>query len=233
LELGELAGLRKMDVETVKSFITRTDDKFRQSYGINVENHPRQCIIVGSTNNISGFLRDITGNRRFWPVRVGDGKKSVWEMTDIDQIWAEALQYYRNGEPLILSAEEEKIAFEEQRDAMEADDREGLIGDYLETLLPDNWDNMDLYQRRSYLAGESEFGTTVPLGAVIREKVCVHEIWCECLGKDKTNLRRQDSFEIIGVLMRIGGWETYSGNKQGQTRFPIYGNQKTFCRVKE
>jgi len=233
LELGELAGLRKMDVETVKSFITRTDDKFRQSYGVNVENHPRQCIIVGSTNNISGFLRDITGNRRFWPVRVSGGKKSVWEMNDIDQIWAEALKYYRDGESLILSAEEERIAFDEQRDAMEADDREGLIIDYLETLLPENWDKMDLYERRSYLAGESEFGSTMPTGSVRREKVCVHEIWCECLGKDKTNLRRQDSFEIIGVLMRIGGWETYSGNKQGQTRFPIYGNQKTFCRAKD
>jgi predicted P-loop ATPase len=233
LELGELAGLRKMDVETVKSFITRTDDKFRQSYGINVENHPRQCIIVGSTNNISGFLRDITGNRRFWPVRVNDGDKSIWKMEDVDQIWSEALQHYRDGEILLLSAEEENIAFEEQRGAMEADDREGLIGDYLEALLPENWDGMDLYERRSFLAGESEFGTSVPIGAVTREKVCVHEIWCECLGKDKTNLRRQDSFEIIGVLMRIGGWETYSGNKQGQTRFPIYGNQKTFCRFKD
>lgn len=231
LELGELAGLRKMDVETVKSFITRTDDKFRQSYGINVENHPRQCIVVGSTNNISGFLRDITGNRRFWPVRVNRGKESVWEMEDVDQIWAEALQHYRDGETLILSTQEEKIALEEQRDAMEADDREGLIGDYLETLLPKKWDNMDLYERRSFLAGESEFGDTVPIGAKKRKKVCVHEIWCECLCKDKANLRRQDSFEIIGVLMRIGGWETYSGNKQGQTRFPIYGNQKTFCRV--
>jgi putative DNA primase/helicase len=232
LEMGELAGLRKVDVETVKSFITRTDDKFRQSYGVNVESHPRQCIIVGSTNNISGFLRDITGNRRFWPVRVNGGKKSVWDLTDVDQIWAEAFYRYRDGESLILSPEEEKIAFEEQRDAMESDDREGLIEDYLETLLPANWDSMDLYERRSFLAGQSEFGTEFPVGIIRRERVCVHEIWCECLGKDKSNLRRQDSFEIIGVLMRIGGWETYAGNKQGQTRFPIYGNQKTFCRVK-
>ena len=51
LELGELAGLKKMDVETVKAFITRQDDKFRHSYGYSVEDHPRQCIIVGSTNN--------------------------------------------------------------------------------------------------------------------------------------------------------------------------------------
>jgi len=231
LELGELAGLRKIDVETVKSFITRTDDKFRQSYGVNVENHPRQCIIVGSTNNISGFLRDITGNRRFWPVRVSGGKKSVWNMEDIDQIWAEALVRYKDGEALLLKGDEERMALEEQRDAMEADDREGLIGDYLEALLPENWDNMDLYERRSYLAGQSEFGSEMPVGTKRRDKVCVHEIWCECLGKDKTNLRRQDSYEIIGVLMRIGGWESYTGNKQGQTRFPLYGNQKTFCRV--
>ena len=148
LELGELAGLRKMDVETVKSFITRTDDKFRQSYGINVENHPRQCVIVGSTNSTSGFLRDVTGNRRFWPVRVSGGTKKVWEMTEIDQIWAEALAKYRGGEQLILTGEVEQIAYDEQRDAMELDDREGIINDYLETLLPENWDSMDLYERK-------------------------------------------------------------------------------------
>lgn len=231
LELGELAGLRKMDVETVKSFITRTDDKFRQSYGINVENHPRQCVIVGSTNSTSGFLRDVTGNRRFWPVRVSGGTKKVWEMTEIDQIWAEALAKYRGGEQLILTGEVEQIAYEEQRDAMELDDREGIINDYLETLLPENWDSMDLYERKSFLAGQSEFGTEMPVGKVKREKVCVLEIWCECLGKDQSNLKRLDSYEIIGILKRIGGWESYTGNKQGQTRFSIYGNQKTFCRV--
>jgi putative DNA primase/helicase len=69
-------------------------------------------------------------------------------MTDVDQIWAEAFYRYQDGESLILSPEEEKIAFEEQRDAMESDDREGLIEDYLETLLPEKWDLMDLYERR-------------------------------------------------------------------------------------
>lgn len=70
LELGELAGMKKTDVETVKSFLSRVDDKYRASYGLNVESHPRQCVVVGSTNTESGFLRDITGNRRCWPVRV-------------------------------------------------------------------------------------------------------------------------------------------------------------------
>ena len=87
LELGELAGIRKVDVETVKSFVTRTDDKYRQSYGVVVESHPRSCIIVGSTNAEGGFLRDITGNRRFWPVHVsGKGKHHPWELADVDQV---------------------------------------------------------------------------------------------------------------------------------------------------
>jgi len=59
LELGELAGMKKVEMETIKSFVTRTDDKFRQAYGITVENHPRSNIIVGTTNAESGFLRDI------------------------------------------------------------------------------------------------------------------------------------------------------------------------------
>jgi hypothetical protein len=107
LELGELAGIKKVDVETVKSFITRTDDKFRQSYGVTVESHPRNNIIVGSTNSESGFLRDITGNRRFWPVLVtGKARLSVWGIMPelVDQFWAEAIVKYREGEELYLNA---------------------------------------------------------------------------------------------------------------------------------
>ena len=81
-------GIRKTEVEVVKSFVTRQDDKFRQAYGVNVESHPRKCIIVGSTNSEGGFLRDVTGNRRFWPVHVpGTGKHHPWELDCVDQIW--------------------------------------------------------------------------------------------------------------------------------------------------
>lgn len=65
LELGEMAGMKKVDIETIKSFLSRIDDIYRPSYGRVVESHPRQCIVVGSTNAENGFLRDITGNRRF------------------------------------------------------------------------------------------------------------------------------------------------------------------------
>jgi len=230
LELGELVGLRKMDVETVKSFITRTDDKFRQSYGVNVESHPRQCVIVGSTNKTSGFLRDVTGNRRFWPVRVRAGVKKEMNTVDRDQIWAEARALYLAGEELELSGEDASTATEEQREAMESDDREGFVEHYLETLLPDSWSKMDLYGRRSFLAGETEFGGKLPAGTVRRERVCIIEIWCECFGKDRNDIRRADSYELEGILIKIGGWKRYDGNKKGNMKFPLYNTQRAFVR---
>lgn len=124
LEVGELAGIKKVDVETVKSFVTRTDDKFRQAYGTVVESHPRNCVIVGSTNSEGGFLRDVTGNRRFWPVHVtGKGKHHPWELTEVDQIWAEAIERYREGEELFLKGNVAADAYAKQQEAMESDDR--------------------------------------------------------------------------------------------------------------
>lgn len=70
LEISEMNGIKKVDVETVKSFSSRQDDKYRVAYGTVVESHPRQCVIFGTTNTMTGFLRDVTGNRRFWPVIV-------------------------------------------------------------------------------------------------------------------------------------------------------------------
>lgn len=233
LELGELAGLRKMDVETVKSFITRTDDKFRQSYGVNVENHPRQCIIVGTTNAEKGFLRDVTGNRRFWPVQVKNGKKNIWsELTELEvgQIWAEAIIRYKAGEELTLKGEVAVIAYQCQQEAMEEDDREGLVREYLDTLMPHNWDGMDIFQRRNFLAGDNEFGAETLVGTVRRTRVSLQEIWCECFGKKKEDIKRTDSFEIQGILVKIGGWKRYNGNKSGKMRMPIYGPQLTYVR---
>lgn len=231
LELGELAGIKKVDVETVKSFVTRTDDKYRQSYGIMVESHPRTCIIVGSTNSEGGFLRDITGNRRFWPVHVtGTGKHHPWELKSVDQIWAEAIVRYREGEELYLKGSVAAEAYVRQQEAMESDDREGIVADYLDTLLPDGWDKMDLYQRRSFLNG-SEFGGVPNTGTVLRERVCIMEIWCECFGKERQNLKRTESYEVESILNKIPGWKRYDGNASGKMRIPGYGVQKAFVRV--
>lgn len=230
LEISELNGMKKVDVETVKSFITRTDDKFRQAYGVSVESHPRSCVIVGTTNSDGGFLRDITGNRRFWPVRVtGKGKYHPWELTEIDQIWAEAIEYYKQGEELFLKDELAAAAYAMQRDAMETDDREGLVCEYLDRLLPEDWDKMDLFERRNFLDG-SDFGNSQKKGTVQRDRVCAMEIWCECFGKSREAIKKADSYEIEGILYKMGGWVRYSGNSSGKLRIPGYGVQKAYVR---
>lgn len=231
LEISEMNGIKKTDVETVKSFVSRQDDKFRQAYGVNVESHPRSCVIVGSTNSESGFLRDVTGNRRFWPVHVpGTGKMHPWEVCDVGQIWAEAIELYNRGEELFLKGKEAEEAYKMQQDAMESDDREGIVEEYLARLLPDNWDTMDLYQRRAFL-GEGEFDTSGVRGTVTRERVCIMEIWCECFGKERQNIKKADSYEIEGIINKIGGWKRYDGNASGKMRIPLYGVQKTFVKI--
>lgn len=225
LELGELAGLKKTDVEIVKAFVSRTDDIYRPSYGRTVESHPRQCIIVGTTNSETGFLRDITGNRRFWPIKVsGDSKRKSWDVTseEVIQMWAEAKYLYGQGEALYLNVEETTEAQKEQINAMETDERQGMVEVYLNTLLPQNWDNLDTYERRSFLSDNLS-----AKGTVKRETVCNAEIWCECFGKSLSELKPSDSYAIATIMTKMEGW-----SKTDKIRkLAIYGRQRLYTRL--
>ena len=227
LEIGELAGMKKADIDKVKAFISRQDDKYRASFGRRVTPHPRQCVFFGTTNSETGFLRDITGNRRFWSVKTpGTGRWKPWEMTqlDVDMMWAEAIIYVKNKESLYLSGDLEIYARAEQSAAMEQDEREGLVAAYLDTLLPDNWDDMDIYQRRNFL-NDPDAGT-LPIGTVKRTAVSNLEIWCECFGKLKEDLRSSDSYTISAIMARLTDWERTDIRK----RLPIYGMQRLYKR---
>ena len=108
VEIGELAGMKKADIEKVKSFLSTSDDKYRPSYGRVVESHPRQCVIIGTVNGERGYLRDITGNRRFWIIKVHQKtQKQSWHFTqaDRDQFWAEAKAIWESGEKLYLEGD--------------------------------------------------------------------------------------------------------------------------------
>lgn len=225
LEIGELAGLKKAEVETLRSFLSRQNDIYRAAFGKRATPHLRQCVFFGTTNAESGYLRDTTGNRRFWPVKTpGSGKKQSWNLTheEILQIWAEALVYVRQGEKLYLSPEMDALAKDEQREAMESDEREGLVREYLDTLLPERWAEMDLFERRNFLSG-SDFGGLQEKGTVRRTSVSNMEIWCECFGKERANLRRTDSNELTGILARLG-WK----RADNKVRIPLYGPQYIF-----
>lgn len=104
VELGELASLRKSDVESVRNFLTRKEDQIRLPYGRTVKTMPRRCVFIGTTNSKQP-LSDPEGNRRFWVVSVGTIDTEGLELVR-DQVWAEALQAYESGEQWWLTSEQ-------------------------------------------------------------------------------------------------------------------------------
>lgn len=227
IEIGELAGMKKADLDKVKAFISRVDDKYRASFGRRVTPHPRQCVFFGTTNSENGYLRDITGNRRYWNVKVtGEGKYKPWQMTPeiVQQIWAEAAILAKAGEKLYLPPELEAFAQKEQRAAMEQDDREGLVLEYLDTLLPDGWNSMDIYKRRDYINEPDD--PTRPVGKHRRTEVSNIEIWCECFGRNKEDFKGTEQYSIAAIMEHLDDWEKTGRSK----RLPIYGKQRMYRR---
>jgi len=227
MEIGELAGMKKADLDKVKAFISRQDDKYRASFGRRVTPHPRQCVFFGTTNSENGYLRDITGNRRYWNVKVtGRGKKHPWELDSevVKQIWAETVVLSQAGEKLYLDDDLEEYAQGEQREAMERDDREGLVREYLDQLLPENWNDMELADRRSFL--QDPDCPTNPKGVNKRTTVSNIEIWCECFCKYKEDIKPSDSYAISAIMSRFDDWEKPREPK----KLPIYGRQRFYKR---
>ena len=225
VEMAELSGLKKAEVETIKQFISKCDDMYRPAYGRTVETYRRQCVFFGTTND-SDFLHDPSGNRRFNPINIHSEKatKSVRDdltQSEIDQIWAEACYLVKQGEKLYFDDEESELAKESQAEHSAVDERTGLVEKYLEKLLPADWDKKDLFDRRSWLDDPlSEAGT------VQRDFVCTAEIWCECLGKDKHDMTRYNTKDINNLMATLSNWEFISSTKN----FPIYGKQRYYKR---
>lgn len=229
IEIGELSGMKKADIEKVKSFVSTTDDKYRASYGRVVESHPRQCVIFATVNGDGrGYLRDITGNRRFWIVKCNQTlQKRMWDENDKnyrDQFWSEAKEIYESGEDLYLEGNLLDIATDYQNEALEQDERVGIVEQYLNRLLPTNWHEMDLYKRRSFLNGDDFI---CEKGTIQRTEVSNAEIWCECFGKSQSDLKSSDSYQLAAIMKQIGGWERTSSIKKQ----PIYGRQKIYKKV--
>jgi len=223
IEMAELAGLRKAEVESVKHFITKQEDSFRPAYARSSETFKRQCVFVGTTNK-KDFLNDPTGNRRFMPVDVRPEhiEKDVWGDLegDIDQIWAEAVHLYRKGESLFLSDQAEKIAKVEQMKHSEIDERKGVIEGFLNKKLPTTWDKMDIFDRKTYYQDQEE------QGEIEREYVCIAEIWCEFLGKDRDNMTRYNTRDLNDIMRALEDWEFVPSTRI----FKYYGKQKYYVR---
>ena len=223
MEVGELAGLRKAEVEAIKLYISKQTDRYRPAYGRRTQEFPRQCIFIGSTNETQ-FLRDTTGNRRFWVVDTpNEPRLSMWdELTPetVSKIWAEAVQRYKDGEKLYLPKDLEAVAREVQETYEEENPRAGIVEDYLERLLPEDWDQKDLYERRQWLESAAE-------GTVQRTTACTLEIWAEALGGNPDKLDRYAGKEIRDIMATMPGWR-YRGNLKITAK--PYGRQRYFSR---
>ncbi|WP_018296763.1 virulence-associated E family protein [Corynebacterium lubricantis] len=235
IELAELAGMRKTEVEEVKSFITATSDKYRPAYARNTVTIARQQVLVATTNAEDGFLRDVTGNRRFWPVHVAGGTSvGPTDLTPdvVAQVWAEALHYYVDGEPLYLSRCLEFVASEAQKQSMEHDDRQGMVETYLDTLLPDGWEDMDRVSRVQWLgkSPRDRAGVYLP-GKHRRTTVSNMEIWAECFGNLPSEMKPQrDAPEIKKIMSQIDGWGARQGTARVGPYGKPYGKQRLYSR---
>jgi predicted P-loop ATPase len=132
IEISELKAIRNSQQEATKSFITETVDTFRPPYGRRTAQFPRQCVFIATTNE-SEYLRDRTGNRRFWPVRCGHVDVDVL-VRDRDQLWAEAVQQYWLGTAWHLTDAEIAIARDEQGARVFTTELESDVASYLRSL---------------------------------------------------------------------------------------------------
>ena len=231
MEIGELSATKKADIETLKHFITKREDIYRVAYGRHNSYFKRQVVFWGTSND-HDFLRDKTGNRRFWPVSIGvkEPTHDIFTMSDEtrNQLWAEAKHLWNKGERIWLNKEEEALAGEVQELHAEGSLMEGEIQSFLEIPITEDWYDLSKYDRREYI---TDFGGQVgEVGEVERELISVAEIWNELYKKDTTNLHPAKAAEIRNILANMPGWEKAKTNK-GQARLgPGYGRQVTYVK---
>lgn len=226
-EIGELSGMNRSEVSAVKQFLSKSEDIYRVPFSRRTSSFPRRCIMIGTTNNTE-YLRDRTGNRRFWPIDCAVSKPSKSVFTElepvVDQLWAEAVVYWQMGEKLYLSNTAAEQAVKAQEEHMEVNAREGIIQEFVSRKVPVDWNKRSLQQRRVFWA--NEFGQTEKSDELVkRDKICALEVWCEALGGDVKLLRKSDTREINDILSSIKGLKK---SAKAMRFIPDYGVQKGF-----
>lgn len=229
VEIAELDAFRKSDVSRIKQFLSTQCDNYRPAYGRETVDYPRRCVFFGTCNQ-SDFLRDDTGNRRFWPVDVGVNKtaRKAWDITpeEVNQIWAEAKQCYDFRPPLTLDEKIEAMAKKKQEEHREVDPWANEIKAFVNTPIPADWSKWPLDRRRTYWGGYQSDNDLVKgsYELVQRTRVCAEEIWLECLGNRISNYHQSDRKRINSVLKSLPNWREKRAvyrayNKGGKVTF--------------
>ena len=220
IELGELTAFSRADIESMKAFITRKEDRVRLAYDRRPGVYPRQTIFIGTTNR-DDYLKDETGNRRFWPVACEVESIDVDALKqERDQLWAEAVQLWQSGEPLYLENQNtEQLASAEQKERYASDSWSDLIAQWLDQPIPENyWE----------LPADVDIELMDQEKTVIRDRTCIREIWENCFKRDITRMTATDENRIRRCMLRIDGWS----DKTKATRFgQRYGNIKGYQKI--
>ncbi len=224
LEIPELAGFTRADVRHIKGFVSRQTDKVRLAYAKRAQEYRRQSIFCGSTNDFK-FLKDDTGNRRFWPIGCHVESIDIDRLrAEVDQLWAEAVVLYqamRAAQPIgdlplyLTGAAAQAIALQHQESAQveNADEAQaGQIGAWLDTPI---------------MSGSVDDDRDADSKSIVRNETCLLEIWVECLKKDR-GLYNQQTAQMLGRAMRmVPGWTV---EKKARRYNREYGLQRVIAR---
>jgi len=198
VELCEMDVLRRSEMRTLRSFISREEDSIRPAYGRVTQAFPRQCIFIGTINPESeGYLSDPTGNRRFWPVAVTRIDLTRLKR-DRDQLMAEALTRYYKRETLYIENDQLLKVFEAEVAARQQEDPW--------TAIIEDW-----FSKRSLEFYDSE-----------RKSCCVSlaDVYSLCIGGSRTTFSNKEALRIATVLRRLG-FSRIPGSKRIAARYEI------------
>lgn len=232
IELGEGTAFQKSIKERCKQAIASQQDTYREPYARHPKVRKRQCVFFGTTNNYD-FLKDETGDRRYYPIDVNIAKSTKnidKDLTSdyIAQLWAEALHLYRNGQSIyIQDSQVLALAEQEQKKHFDESPLQADIYNFLEIPITSGWYNSDFYSRQHYIRDYQNGNASVTsAGECKRDKISVKEIACELFGYDLNQpIERKFSLDITRTLTALG-WQ-----KTGKTEriFP-YGVVKAYYK---
>jgi predicted P-loop ATPase len=228
LEIAEMQTLERTEINAAKGFITQRSDYYRPAFGEETKDFLRQCVFFGTSNDFE-CLRDPTGGRRFWPIVIDPARASKDVNIDLpaerDQIWAEAVVRWAQGEPLYLTPELEAVAAAHQELHRESHPWEEPIRAYLDTLVPENWLDWDIETRRVFLCGNA----TGVFKLIPLPYVSVQEIYELVLYNQIRTWNLRDARIIGQILRRQPDWMYEGKQRHGAKRSLV----KSFRRIAE
>lgn len=215
IEIAEMSAFNAAESHTLKEFLTQTEERYIPKYGRAEVSEPRQCLFIGSTNE-SGYLRDATGGRRFWPVKVGEIDLDNLR-ADRDQLLAEAVHLFNTGAPWWPEREFEREHIAPEQAARRHDDVwTSTISDWLEgtPIFADDGSPMFDSNHQQMLTPR-------------RETVMVEQIATGPLRLLIGNVTRREQMRIAEILLSLGWQPGRSGAQRWYSRSEPVADQQT------